>query len=465
MAVSGTSGSLQINGIASGLDTDSIVESLLNIERIPLRAVDTKEAKANEQLTAWRSLNTRILAFETTITSLKDETMFNGRQAQSSDESVLKATASSGNDLGNYEITVNQLATRHQMISSNGYEYKDSSVGTGTVTIQVGAALFDPITIDSENNTLEGLRDAINNAKVGVSAAILDAGEAAGANRYKLIVNSNNTGTSAEASVTFNLSGTAPSLVNLTEPQDAKITVGKGANAVEVTSNSNTVEDFLPGVSLELLKANASGESTTVSLEPSTAALKSQVNSFITNYNNMAKFFSDQFSYNKETEKSGTLFGDSSLLSFQNDLVSAATGAKRNGGDYAALSQVGISLDDLGNLSIKDTDAFEAALKNPTELFKLFNDPDHGVLTHIQKTLDRATTSTTGLIASKETAIQGTLTDMKDKRLNILRYVDAQEVILRKQFTAMEQSLALLQSQSQQLAAQIGGMILQQQQS
>ena len=329
MAVSGTSGSLQINGIASGLDTDSIVESLLNIERIPLRAVDTKEAKANEQLTAWRSLNTRILAFETTITSLKDETMFNGRQAQSSDESVLKATASSGNDLGNYEITVNQLATRHQMISSNGYEYKDSSVGTGTVTIQVGAALFDPITIDSENNTLEGLRDAINNAKVGVSAAILDAGEAAGANRYKLIVNSNNTGTSAEASVTFNLSGTAPSLVNLTEPQDAKITVGKGANAVEVTSNSNTVEDFLPGVSLELLKANASGESTTVSLEPSTAALKSQVNSFITNYNNMAKFFSDQFSYNKETEKSGTLFGDSSLLSLSRTTWSVRPPAPR----------------------------------------------------------------------------------------------------------------------------------------
>lgn len=462
MAVSGTSGALQINGIASGLDTDSIVESLLDIERIPLRAVDTKEAKANEQLTAWRSLNTRILAFETTITSLKDETMFNGRLAKSSDEAILKATASSGNDLGNYEITVNQLATRHQMISSNGYEYKDSSVGTGTVTIQVGAALFDPITIDSENNTLEGLRDAINNAKVGVSAAILDSGEAAGADRYKLIINSKNTGTSAEASVTFNLSGTAPSMVNLTDPQDAKITVGSGANAVEVVSNTNTVEDFLPGVSIELLKANP-GETVSVSLEPSTTALKSQVNSFITNYNNMSKFFSDQFSYNKETEKSGTLFGDTSLLSFQNDLVSAATGAKRNGGDYAALSQVGISLDDLGNLSIKDTEAFEAALENPTELFKLLNDPDHGVLTHIQKTLDRATTSTTGLIASKETAIQGTLTDMKDKRLNILRYVDAQEVILRKQFTAMEQSLAMLQSQSQQLAAQIGGMILQQQ--
>lgn len=463
MAVSGTSGGpLSINGIASGLDTDAIVESLLNIDRIPLQAVEKKETKANAQLTAWRSLNTRILALDTTLSGLTSEEMFSSRTAKSSSQEAVVATATSGKDLGNYEVTVNQLATRHQLISSNGSEFLDTTVGQGTVRVKVGAAVFDPITINSKNNTLEGLRDAINQAKVGVAAAILDSGEGAGANRYKLILNSNNTGTSAEIEITFDLDGGfEPSLVELTKAQDAKITVGSGANAVEVTSSSNSVKNFLPGLSLELLKANPD-EKINLFLEPSRSVLKSQIQNMLTNYNGMASFFNEQFSYNKESETAGTLFGDTALLNFQSDLVREATGAHKNGGPYASLAQIGISLDDRGNLSISDGAALDAALENPDDLFKLLNDPDDGVLTKLKKVLGGATTTTTGLIASKETSIQGVLSDVHDKRLSILRYVDSREVLLRKQFTTMEQTLAALQSQSQQLAAQINGMLMSQ---
>ena len=146
MAVSGTSGSLQIAGIASGLDTDGIIEQLINIEKIPLQRVDEREATANNELTAWRSLNTRILALETSLTNLGTDSLFNSRKAAVSNESVAVATSSAGGDLGVYQLTVESLATRHQQISQ-GYADTSASVGQGSVTIKVGSASYPPIEI------------------------------------------------------------------------------------------------------------------------------------------------------------------------------------------------------------------------------------------------------------------------------------------------------------------------------
>lgn len=458
MAVSSTSGSIQIGGLASGLDTEGIITSLLDIEKIPLTRVDERETTANNQLTAWRSLNTRVLALETSLGNLTTQSSYDGRKAATSDETALVATATDGKDLGSYKVTINKLATRHQQISSNGYSATTDNVGTGKITIKVGSAIFDPITIDSTNSNLEGIRDAINTANNGVTASILDTGESAGANRYKLVLNSEKTGTDAAIDVTFDLTGgTKPTMVDLSPAQDAEVVVGSGANAVTVTSSKNTIDDFLPGVTLDLLTADPT-KSIDITIARDNTYVSSQIKNMLTNYNNMAKFFSDQFSYDAESKKSGTLFGDSGLLNLQNDMVRAATDAHSIDGAYTSLSAIGIGLDDLGNLSVKDSDAFDKALQNPDDLFKLLNDPDNGVVTKLKKVMDSATTTTTGLISSKESTIQSTLTELKDKRLNILRYVDAKEYILRQQFSNMESTLAMLKSQSNQLASQLGGL-------
>lgn len=460
MAVSGTSGSIQIAGIASGLDTDGIIEQLLNIERIPLQTVDQRETDANNELAAWRSLNTRILAFETSLNRLDDEETFSSRKAAVSDETVAVATAGAGKDLGVYDLTVLSKASRHQQISTVGYSTTTDSIGEGTVTIQVGSAVFDPLTIDSENASLEGLRDSINAGDYGVSASILDTGEINGADRYKLVLNSSKTGTAAALNINFALSGGDPGMVDLTAARDAEVQVGSGINAITITSSSNTIEDFLPGVTLDVLKAQPD-ESVQMTVAADRSGLESQIEGFIDNYNQMNKFFTDQFDFNEESKSTGVLFGDSSLISLQNDMVNAATDQRFTGGDFASLAQIGISLNELGDIRIEDRDAFEKALDNPDDLYKLFNDPEVGVVSKLKDVFDEATTTTTGIIANKEANIQQDLEDLKDKRLQILRFVDKKELLLRQQFADMERTLSALQSQSNQLAAQLGGFAAQ----
>lgn len=463
MAVSGAAGastSIQVNGLASGIDTDAVIEQLLNIERIPLTRVDEREAEANTELTAWRSLNTRILALETSLTNLSSDSLFAGRKAATSNESAVVATAGEGNDLGNYQVTVLSLATKHQQISEGGYDSTTANVGEGSVTIQVGTAVFDPIEIGPDNSSLSGVRDAINNANLGVTASILDTGEDAGADRYRLVLNSSKTGTAAAIDVTFDLDGDIPTMVDLSAPQDAEIQVGTGANAVTVNSSNNTIDDFLPGVTLDLLKADPD-EVIDVTIAADRSGVESQLRNFITNYNQLAGFFNDQFDYDEASKSTGVLFGDSSLLALQNDIVLATTNNRHNEGQLHALADIGISLNDFGELAITDRDAFDDAINSPEDLLKLLNDPDNGVITKLQDVMDQATTTTTGLISAKENVIQQTLEDIKDKRLNILRYVDKQELLLRQQFANMESTLSMLQSQSNQLAAQLGGILTQ----
>lgn len=461
MAVSGTSGSsFQISGIASGLDTDGIIEQLLNIERIPIQTLDTREADLNSDLAAWRSFNTRLLALKTSTSQLASGDAYRGRSVTTSDEEVAKATVKAGSDQGTFNFTVEQLATHHQTISQ-GFSDKTSSVGQGTVTIQVGTAQYEPITLDSDNSTLEGLRDAVNAANIGVSASILDAGESAGAERYRLMLNSNTSGTAAEMQVTFDLSGgEAPTLSDLEVAQDAQVVWGSGVNAVTLESHSNTFEDILPGLTLDLKQAKP-GVAQQITLKADRNSLRSRIDNLIANYNATADFFSDQFAYDDATGSKGQLFGDNSLLNVQNQLVREATGQRQVDGKFNSLAQIGIGLDDTGHLYVSDGEALDSALESSADLEALLTDPDRGIITGLEKLIDETTSFSTGLISRHETVIKDTLTEIGDKRLTILRRVDSYEFQLRKQFADMETVLSNLQSQSAQITAQLGGLLAQ----
>ncbi|MGE0495003.1 MAG: flagellar filament capping protein FliD [Vulcanimicrobiota bacterium] len=455
MAVTSTSNSgFQVSGIISGLDTDGIIQSLVGIEKAPLTNLDEREAEYNNELTAWRSLNTRLLAMDTTASRLTSDTLYEARKASLSDSAAATVIASPGKDLGTFSFSVESLATRHQQISQ-GFAETTSSVGSGTITIKIGSAQFNPITIDSQNSTLAGVRDAINQANVGVTASIVDSGEAAGSDRYHLILNSKNTGTKGAMDISFNLAGgTAPALSDLQTAADATIKFGKGANAITITSSSNTISDVLPGVTLDLKQAKP-GESIDLTISSDRTAARTAVTNFLSQFNAMSDFFKEQFEYDAATGATGTLFGDAGLLSLQDQLSSTVTSTRYVKGDYYSLAQIGITLDQGGHLSISDEAAFSKALENPESLKALFNDSSHGVITKTRKLIDQTKTVSTGLVDIQEKSINTELEAIHDKRLDILRRADATELLLRKQFAAMETALAALRSQSSQLASQI----------
>ncbi|CAN0461971.1 unnamed protein product, partial [Phaeothamnion confervicola] len=211
---------------------------------------------------------------------------------------------------------------------------------------------------------------AINKANVGVTASILDAGDSAGNNRYRLLIESNTSGTAGKVQANFNLNGTAPAMTDLVAAQDAHLQLGSGSAAVDVYSSSNTVTNVVPGVTLQL--KSTSDTAVNVSLTQDTTALSNAIKGMISNYNSLNSQFTSNFAYDSTTQTAGTLFGNTTLIGLQSSVSSLVTGSRNVGGAYSNLTDIGITVDTTGNLAITNQTAFQKALtNNPSDVMKL----------------------------------------------------------------------------------------------
>jgi flagellar hook-associated protein 2 len=224
------------------------------------------------------------------------------------------------------------------------------------------------VTIDSTNNTLEGIRDAVNKAGLGVTATIVSDGSA---NPYHLVFTSNATG--ANASMKMSLTGDDPALpdtalvdmltydpagsqkmTQTSAAQDTKLSV----NGIAVTSHSNNVGEAIQGVTLTVTQTGAS----TLNVSKNSGSVKSNVESFVKAYNDLNGTLKKLTGYNAETKTGGALQGDSTAQSVQSQIRRMmTTGISGLTGDVTTLGQVGISFDKDGTLSL-DSSKFQKAM-------------------------------------------------------------------------------------------------------
>ncbi len=199
-----------VSGLASGLDTAAIITAIMDVERRPIALLQSRQFTKTNQLTAWKSIEALILGVQTQAAIIQKSSTFESAiSALSSDDTILTATAESNAAFGTYNLTVNQLAQNHQ-IASVGYDDSDTtSFGSGTIQISVGDST-ESVAIESGQDTLEGVRDAINAAGINVTASIIDTGETS--YNKQLILTSSETGADNTISVTSSLTGGQESL-------------------------------------------------------------------------------------------------------------------------------------------------------------------------------------------------------------------------------------------------------------
>src|SRR3569832_1421190 len=167
-------------GIFSGLDTSGLIQKMMAVEAQPLQNLNVKKSGYQAELSVFGKLKSSLATLNTAADKLK-ATSTATMKATSSDASVFTATASTTATAGDYSIQVTRLATAQSVYSSTfaseSSEVADLSVNpTQKLKLQVGSGTAKEITIDSTNNTLSGLRNAINTAGAGVSASIINAG-------------------------------------------------------------------------------------------------------------------------------------------------------------------------------------------------------------------------------------------------------------------------------------------------
>ncbi len=444
------------SGIGSGIDVKSLVTKLVNAEASPVNTrLNKKETKLNSQLSAIGTLKSSLSTFQSSITKLSNVSTFQAFTATSSNTAVFSAAADTQAVSGNYNIEVVQLA-QAEKLRSGDFTAATDVVGTGTLTIAQGSSSFQ-LSIDSTNNTLQGIRDAINAApdNSGVTASLINVNSGT-----QLVLTSNKVGVTNAINVTAvdnntsdgfdltRLNGT--NLTTLQTATDAKINIDGQA----VTRSSNSFSDVIAGVTFNLASAQP-GVTETLTVASDTATIKKEIQSFVDNYNALAGVEKGLSHYDPTTKVAAALNGDFVIRGIQSSLEQALTSTV-TGGAIANLSQLGITLDATGSLSI-DSTVLDNKLNSQLADVKQFFSSSTG-LAQLFTTSLSGYVQTDGILDSRSSGLKKQIDSISGDRDALTRRMDALRKRLNTQFTAMDVLVAQYNSTGTFLTQQLAGL-------
>ncbi len=248
---------IQSLGVGSGLLTSELVDQIIEAERAPVEArLDNRQAVAEAKISAYGEVTSALSTFDASLQALKLPSTFNASTVTSSNDTSVSGTASSLAVAGTYTVSVSQLAQAHS-IASEAYEEVTSTVGTGVLNFRFGTTTYGvgntydsfalnadatskSIVITSANNTLAGIRDAVNKANFGVQASIVDDGSG-----YRLVFSSKNSGLKNSIEVTasgtdglkalnYNLTSQNANLVATTATSTLDLSTGGGLDTASL---------------------------------------------------------------------------------------------------------------------------------------------------------------------------------------------------------------------------------------
>ncbi|MCF8038383.1 MAG: flagellar filament capping protein FliD [Desulfohalobiaceae bacterium] len=441
--------SITFSGLSSGLDTDNIVKELMNIEKRPITRLQGDKEWMNNRLKAFTSFDTKLNSFLSKIEKLDSSEDIRSKKATLSSEEFLSVSSSSEANAGRYDIEVVDLAQVEKSVTQGYADQTASEFGTGTLSISVGSEAPVEVSIDETNNSLEGIKEAINQAEAGVTATVINDGTA---NPYRLVL----TGEDTADGFTLDSSGLSggtyanPSLTETQSAQQAHIRVDN----IDIYSDSNTVSGAIEGVTLDLLKSEA-GTTTSLEVDLDKASIQGLIDEFVSGYNEVVSFVSNQSQM--EGSGGGVLSGDSGLNVVKRRLQNLLTTRLDNSGTFTALSELGLETQRDGSLSVDSTTLGEAIENDLDSVEKLLagEDDSQGIAVQFQNYLEDITDSRDGFLAGRETSIQNNISRIETDIERMQDRLAKREETLRAQFMAMEQMMSQLNAQQDFLTQQM----------
>lgn len=311
-----------------------------------------------------------------------------------------------------------------------GFTAGTLTVGTysGATFTQDATQTSGTVTIDSSNNTLLGIRDAINKANIGVTASIVSDGSAS---PYHLVIKSNKTGTvssmkisvAGDASVSNLLTYDPAGTQKMLQSNSAQNTLAT-VNGVSITSANNAISDAIQGVTLNINKLG----STSVSVSRDTSSVSSGINAFVKAYNDLNKTIKDLTAYDPATQKSGLLLGDPTVSSIQTEIRQKLSASiPQLTGSVKTLSDVGVSFQKDGTLSVDSSKLQNAITNNFSDMAALFSaigSPSDSLINYVSST--SATKPGSYSVNVTQLATQGKVTGSAGAGLTITNGVNDQ---------------------------------------
>jgi len=438
--------------IGSGLDIPTIVAGLVAADRKPEETrINNAGTAASAQLSAISTIKSGMSNLQTALKTLTSSIDGQAYKTTVGDGAGFTATATTSATSGNYNVEVVSLAER-QKLTSGAYA-SDKVVGDGTLTIKFGDDADKTLNVTiAEGAKLSDVAAAINKAAggVGVTASVVSADDG-----QHLVLTAADTGTAGAMTVTS--SGGNGGLAGLTYPaagggggltesvaaKDALVRV----DGFERTSSSNSVADLIPGVVLNLTKANE-GTKYSLSIGKDNTAIKTNISAFISAYNAVNTVLKSSSAYNADTQKASALTGDAMVRGLQQQMRSQVSGS------VTELKALGVTIATDGSLSF-DASKFEAAVaSNPGAAQKLFGG-DGAVSKGLGSMLDSNLNSTNGSITLRTNSLNKQIKDLEEQLDDLDKRMDEATTRYTAKFTAMDTLVAQMQTTSNYLTQQL----------
>lgn len=443
----------------TGVNSASLVNDLVAASLEPKQAAVRERQNLNQsRISALASATSALDTFSTALTEILNGRQFSGSLVSTRGDLVAASFIPGQKPQGlPATVQVSQLASAQSMVSAASYA-ANAQVGEGTLTFATANGSFD-VVIDSTNNSLGGLRDAINAADGGVTASIVTD------NSGSRLVLRGTEGSANSFTVTGSGGGAAldafayppaggAGMTSVTTAADSIVKV----NGIDVVNSSNQIDTAVPGVRINLLTASP-GTNVVISGDQPTSTVKDVLNEFVKAYNDLRNALNSATEPGLDGASGGPLAGNAAARDMMRALASLTTKPLADTGAYKALADIGISTNRDGTLSLNAT-RFDAALAADPEGVAKMLEPATPTAGNpgLAKAFEDVRTSLKAPSSSLTTAKErfaDLAKDYSEALAKVQEDSDRYREQLQKTFSAMDRQLTILRSTQSYLDQQI----------
>jgi len=418
--------SVTFSGLASGIDTASIVESIIALERTPITTMENTQTYLETKLDTYTEFNTLLDSFYASVTGLNSENDLNSFEVTNNGSEYFTVSTTSVADAGTYSVEIVSLAKQQKDVSNNYVADTDTTSLSGS--LQIGEE-----TLDYDSVTLSDLVDQINDGDYGVTASLINDGTGSG---YRLML------TADTAGEEFEITGTGS--IELDTATDGHKVEGTKAHLVvdgiDYYSASNTVTTAIKGATITLLAESDDGADNVKIESDAKNVISTQVQELVEAYNAVN-------TYIKTISASDSSLGGTMKM------------VQRNLRNYLTSStflSLGVASNyQTGELSF-DTDVFSEAYDKDADAIKIAlvgDDDNEGIMSRLDDYLTSQLDSTSGFLVTKKTTIDKQVSDLDDRISALETRLEKRQEMLEAQFSAMETLISSLNSQGDYLTS------------
>lgn len=447
-------------GIGSGLDLNGLLDQLKAAEREKLSPIVQQQRGYQSKISAFGKLESALDKFQQAVAKLNETDTFRAVTSSVSGEGFT-AAASSNAVPGTYEVSITTLA-KAQSLASPGVADKTAQQGSGagTISITQNGTTHDIAIADGESS-LEEIRDVINAENIGVTASIINDGDAN--SPYRLVLTSDETGTASEMSLTtsgntrladlltYDSANNTGTMTETVDSSDANLTV----NGIAISSQSNRLEEAIQGVTLDLEKE---GTTATLKVSRDNEAITGNIKGLVDAYNSLQKTMDGLTSYDSESGKAGQLLGDSTMRSVESRLRNVM-GGSIGGGELNMLSDIGIQLKLDGTLEVDSEKLGDLVATDPESLGRFFSGDGEvdGFADELDASLG-AMLDDKGLLDVATSGLEDRIDSLDKSYSRMERNINATVARYREQFSQMDLLVSQMNSTMSYLSQQFDAM-------